>query len=288
MNAEAIAKALGGRKAGGAWSCRCPAHDDRNPSLVISDGNKGLLVHCYAGCEPIDVLSALRRLRLVDGRPLEQPRHRHIEHRDDDAQRTAVAQRIWRESKPAERSPAAAYLGNRGYCGPIPPTIRYHPSLKHSATGLLLPCMVAAVTVAPDCRVVAVHRTFLLADGRGKAPVTPDKMMLGPCGGGAVRLAPAGPTMIVCEGLETGLSLLAATGLPVWAALSAGGVESLVLPPLPLAGEVVIAADNDASGRGQRAAEVAAARFHADGRRVRIALPPEPGQDFNDLMMGCG
>jgi putative DNA primase/helicase len=38
MSAEAIAKALGGRKAGGAWMAHCPAHDDREPSLTIRDG----------------------------------------------------------------------------------------------------------------------------------------------------------------------------------------------------------------------------------------------------------
>ena len=37
MTAEAIAKALGGRKAGGGWTARCPAHDDRTPSLSIQD-----------------------------------------------------------------------------------------------------------------------------------------------------------------------------------------------------------------------------------------------------------
>ena len=34
MTAETIAKALGGRRAGGNWMARCPAHDDRKPSLV--------------------------------------------------------------------------------------------------------------------------------------------------------------------------------------------------------------------------------------------------------------
>ena len=35
---------------------------------------------------------------------------------------------------------------------------------------------------------VAIHRTFLIRDGSAKAPVEPAKMMLGPCGGGVVRL----------------------------------------------------------------------------------------------------
>jgi hypothetical protein len=30
MNAESIARALGGLKAGSGWTARCPAHDDRD------------------------------------------------------------------------------------------------------------------------------------------------------------------------------------------------------------------------------------------------------------------
>lgn len=41
MTAESIAKALGGRKAGAAWMARCPAHEDREPSLSIKDRAKG-------------------------------------------------------------------------------------------------------------------------------------------------------------------------------------------------------------------------------------------------------
>ena len=67
--------------------------------------------------------------------------------------------------------------------------------------------------------------------------------------------------------------------IPSWAALSAVGLERLVLPEL--VAEVVIAADNDP--RGVQAANVAAARWQAEGRMVRIALPPA-GQDFNDVL----
>jgi putative DNA primase/helicase len=41
MNAETIAKALGGHKAGGGWMARCPTHDDRKPSLSIRDADDG-------------------------------------------------------------------------------------------------------------------------------------------------------------------------------------------------------------------------------------------------------
>ena len=61
MTAKEIAKALGGRKAGAVWMARCPAHDDRNPSLAIADANSGkVLVHCHAGCDQRDVIAALQ------------------------------------------------------------------------------------------------------------------------------------------------------------------------------------------------------------------------------------
>jgi putative DNA primase/helicase len=42
----------------GSW--RCPAHDDRSPSLSVSKANDGtVLVHCHAGCSSADVLAAL-------------------------------------------------------------------------------------------------------------------------------------------------------------------------------------------------------------------------------------
>ena len=38
---------------------RCPAHEDRSPSLAISRGDKGALLHCFAGCSVPDILEAL-------------------------------------------------------------------------------------------------------------------------------------------------------------------------------------------------------------------------------------
>jgi putative DNA primase/helicase len=48
MAAETIAKALGGRKAGGGWMARCPTHQDREPSLSIRDAGDGkVLIRCH-------------------------------------------------------------------------------------------------------------------------------------------------------------------------------------------------------------------------------------------------
>jgi putative DNA primase/helicase len=65
MNAAEIARHLRGRKMPSGWIARCPAHEDRNPSLSLTDGEGGrLLVHCHAGCEQIAVIDALKALGL--------------------------------------------------------------------------------------------------------------------------------------------------------------------------------------------------------------------------------
>ncbi len=119
----------------------------------------------------------------------------------------------------------------------------------------------------------------------GRVCVVADRgMSLGAVGGGAVRLAPASEHLAVGEGIESSLSVMQVTGVPTWAALSAGGIKLLILPPLPLASVITITADNDPTGLA--AAHDAAERWTREGRRVRIALPPE-GRDFNDLLRGA-
>jgi putative DNA primase/helicase len=92
------------------------------------------------------------------------------------------------------------YFKERGITGPIPPTIRFHPNLKHTS-GVSLPTMVALVTRGMDEKPVGILRTFLAPNGKGKAKCVPNKMMLGPCSGGAVQLGEAGNSVMVGEGI---------------------------------------------------------------------------------------
>jgi putative DNA primase/helicase len=135
-----------------------------------------------------------------------------------------------------------------------------------------------------DGELVGVHRTYLRADASGKADIEPAKAMLGCAKGGAVRLAPPAETLMIGEGIETCLATMQPTAMPAWAALSAGGIEASVLPSFVR--QIVILADQDHHGRGERAARTAAQRWVVEGRSVRIAMPPEPGADFNDVLLG--
>ena len=143
--------------------------------------------------------------------------------------------------------------------------------------------MIALVTRGSDDEPLAIHRTFLALGGLGKAPVGPAKMMLGPCGGGAVRLAEPEDRLLVGEGIETCLAAMQAAGCPAWAALSTSGLRRLDLPERIRS--IVVLADGDEPG--EAAAADCARRWKREGRRVRIARPPQ-GQDFNDLLMGHG
>ena len=63
-----IARALGGRRSGAGWLCRCPAHDDHDPSLRITERDGKVLVKCWSGCEQGEVIDALRRRGLWAGK----------------------------------------------------------------------------------------------------------------------------------------------------------------------------------------------------------------------------
>jgi len=76
MKAAEIARALKGKRSGHYWSCRCPAHHDTSPSLSIWDGDVAVLVHCWAGCDPCDVIAALRARGLWERREKARPRSR--------------------------------------------------------------------------------------------------------------------------------------------------------------------------------------------------------------------
>ena len=288
MTAAEIALRLGGAcRSGTWWRCRCPAHRSRGPTLALCDGDDGVIIRCWAGCDARDVLMSLRRLGLLgigDHRVAAAMtiRTRGPISDDNDAyRRVAAARRTWNAADNPRGTPVMRYLAGRGITMALPPSLRWAPSLRRP-DGTSAPAMVARID-SLDGELIGVSRTWLTSDPAAIWRRL-DRAMLGRAAGGAVRLAPAAEMLMVSEGIETALSAMQATAMQAWAALSTSGLVALALPPIVRT--VIILADNDRSGAGERAARVAAARWLAEGRTVRIALPPTPGTDFNDVLTG--
>ena len=194
---------------------------------------------------------------------------------------------ILSQAEPIAGTLAERYLSSRGLPALSCADLLFHPDVTHWESRRGFPCLVAIVRDhLGNC--IALHRTYLADDGAAKAPINNPRKMLGSTGRGAVRLADIANGLLgLAEGIETALSVMAACPhLLVWATLSASNLEQVALPPE--IARIVILADHDGSGAGQRAAEAAAHRLSTEGRRVWIAVPPKKGEDFNDLLLSGG
>jgi putative DNA primase/helicase len=279
--AKKLTRALMGQWRGESGMARCPAHDDTNPSLSVTQKKGRVLFYCHAGCSQRQVASALASLGLRVGQVRssreDQPPTGNEEVRERE---TRTALEIWHASKPGAGMLERYLHYGRGIEIPIPDALRFHAGLRHRS-GEIFPAMVALVTNANTGEPCGVHRTFLSPDCSQKAPVNRQKMFLGPCRGGVIRLAPATDLVMLAEGIETALSVMQAKKWPAWTALSASYFQTLKLPTEIK--RVVVLADGD--DPGENAAKRAAYRWRREGRQVSIARPPR-GSDFNDVLCG--
>lgn len=172
------------------------------------------------------------------------------------------------------------YLERRGIAIRSP-VLRGVRRLAHWVDGRLtahLPAIVAPI-IGPDGSLQSLQRIY-------DAPVEPRKMVMPPIGtikGGAVRLHEPGDGVLgVGEGCETCLAAHELFELPVWAAISASGLEAFVPPPGVR--ELHVFADHDENATGQAAAYALAKRVTRDGIRALVHVPPEPGTDWLDVL----
>ena len=287
-DAASLAKALGAKRVPSGWVCKCPAHKDGRPSFIIWAGeNDEARVHCYSGCEQQHLVDVLRS-RGLWGEHAElppAPPETELEPRPDPGP-NAKALRRWAESRVIAGTPADRYLASRSIEIRDAHGLRFHPRLPYTDDGEAFthwPALLALVS-GPDGEPTTIHRTYLVPDGSGKAPVSSQRKLYSEMCGGAVRLAPVFEQLIVGEGIETTLSAMQLWQLPGWSAVSKAGLKALKLPACVRS--VVIAADRDPGGGGERVATETARRWMREGRSVEVYLP-EPGfGDFNDVLRG--
>lgn len=240
--------------------CRCPAHADETPSLSLRQGDRGILVTCFAGCDPLDVLRELDRISVTRHYepPPERPR-----------QGTANIERLWEEARPVPGTLAERYLESR-FLLPVPDDVRFHPRCPHlpKPDTVFKPALLVAVREA--LRLVGVQRIFL---DPATARYT-EKATLGTIGFGSWRGGGLGPTIGLAEGFETARAWSLLHDLPCWATLGSRRFDLVTIPDSVTT--LILAGDNDLAGR--RAVNRASGRYAGDNRVIRADFP----KGFND------
>jgi hypothetical protein len=260
--------------------CRCPAHDDRTPSLSVRVGDTRLLFKCFAGCDTHDVLRAIRRLESnaldakSDGLPQQFELDRWLQRR---------ARELWSVGRPINWTIAETYLRNRSidivldclrFCERTP--------LGKGKMATFRPAMLAAVT--DDSGLLAVQRTFLDARGRRARDLRrPRRLLAHPCAG-AVRLVPANDTLGIAEGVETAISAMILLGIPVWATLGSERFPLIAIPKSVT--RLILLPDNDHAGR--TAVPLAMKAHIVPGRSIETIWPWNGRNDWNDVLREGG
>lgn len=267
-------------RAGREFKGCCPFHKDRTPSFTVCDDKA--FAHCF-GCgwhgDLFDFIQAMENVsvREATARVANLPvAYRPRPSSGDDRNTVAEALEIWRQAVPIKGTPAETYLRSRRLICRLPESLRF-ARLRYGKRGSLYPCLVALIASA-DHRATGIQRTYLNEAGTGKANVPKQKLSLGRVRGGAIRLAPPGGRLVVCEGLEDGLTLQQELGIATWVAAGVGNLRTLELPIGVRS--VIVGADTDSSGLA--GARAAAERFAAQGREVRVIRPYDGFKDFND------
>jgi hypothetical protein len=275
-----------GEQSGNDWKCNCPICGKH--SLSITYGQKiPILLRCwYCASNGLNDGWTEQRAYLIEAGLLE-PHFRDFKNdgkklEEYKTQQHAKAKEIWDSAEAIELgSTQADYLRGRGLESFIG-----HPALRrHRVNYSILIARVWNVQYG----FTAVQLTFLQWDDQFN--VTRDKgqnrKTIGPLKGGAVWIGRPreGEEVVVAEGIETVLSAMLLMDLKCGAAvLGVDNMRSLILPRDVR--KVLIAADNDETGRG--AASHTARLWRGQGLQVRVSVPDIEGEDFNDVLLRKG
>lgn len=192
----------------------------------------------------------------------------------------------------AEVEAVCGYFRHRGLSLPeASPLAALPPGSEVRVTGSF--AALVAPVLSADELLVTYHLTLVAKDGR-PANVKPRKRVLpvgvpGGMRGAAIRLAPLGRGSVLglAEGVETALSASVLFGVPVWACVSAGGLEAFALPTSvrDQVRCVLVFGDRDPNGAGEKAATRLMERLERQYPiHCEVWLPPTAGSDWNDVL----
>lgn len=270
----------------------CPGGRDRWRFLDTDGAGTWICTHCGSGdgFELVMRLSSLpfkdaaQRIEAVLGDVVSPSPRRDRSER----QIRAGLNSIWSKATPLRHSDAVdRWLRSRDIIlHSFPSCLRMARRLPYysSASRSYHPAMLALVRGA-DGRPATIHRTYLTEAGNKAAVESPRKLFSPMPKGAAVRLGAPGATLGIAEGIETALAAQILFSVPTWAAICANGLANFE-PPQNVK-RLLIFADNDDNQVGQQAALRLASRLSGD-LKVETIIPPDIGQDWNDVLSRSG
>jgi len=236
------------------------------------------LVRAVRGLSMPDALAWSRRWLGINADQAEEPKARVTAVTASKPESSDRWRKPWRAARPIAGTLGEAYLQHRGlrFADPGGEVLRFsewharrNPSGELERHPALL-ALLSDVRTGEPCGTINI---YLRPEGTDRLRDPKGKTSWGRAGGSAVMLSGLDePTLglTICEGVETGISLLMAGLAPVWCCGGAGNLASF--PALGGIEALTIAADADAPG--QKAAESVATRWHEAGREAVIIAPP--------------
>jgi Toprim domain len=302
------ARLLGGEVTGRQILCPGVGHSPVDRSLSVrfeASAPEGFIVHSFSGDDPIAARDYVRdKLGLPSWRPGdEQDRRVHPSSRqafdraavdreaerrpriEEEIARIGMATKLWNEALEPRGTAAERYLKSRALeltADLAGPALRFHPRCpwRNEDTGRTerIPALLAAFVSLDDDLLTGVHR--IRVDQPERWPKA-DRRMLGVVHRTAVKLdAIEGDTLVIGEGIETGLAARELGYRPVWALGSVGAIG--FFPVLKGIKRLLIL--GEAGKASAEAIQFCGRRWHRAGRRVQIVMP-DLGSDLNDQLM---
>lgn len=218
----------------------------------------------------------------------------------EDKKRAEDVQRLWETALPVAGTIAETYFGSRKL--PCPDEARFIESCYYGKIDTVIyrfPCILFAFQEWPSKGIVGVQRIFLSPDGKSKftnmdefkhlnPKEFPAKKSFGQIKGAAIRFKGDDDQKILAigEGAETCLAFQkhmcrsVQRHISTWAT---GGSNNMDFVILPSSAKIIIIADHD--NPGVEAAKKLQARLENEKRKFSIYLPPNPGEDANDMLI---
>jgi len=292
----------GGELVNGGREARLPgpghSKRDRSLSLRLSDDGRVIFHDFTGGHSFLEIKSYLGLADADDYTPnrserdAERCRH-EAEKARLEVEKLDFCASVWADAQSAAGTVVEQYLATRGlalectdvrFHAAAPRAVPWNRMADDPAPPAPHPAMVC---LARDERRGGrgLHITFLSPKGL-KAFGHRSRIMVGPMLGAALQTAPIRRDGVlgIAEGMETAGAFSILHGVPTWAAFSTSGIRGFKVPHGVK--KLIIAADHDENGAGQKAADDLAerARSRCD---VEIYLPKRVG-DWNDVLLQRG